>query len=92
MFQRNEVTEIRALGRGRSAAVGTTVGFGIGAAGGALVGLAINSGDKGSYVHVSSGKAVGVGAALGGTALAIVGSLIGYSRDSFGGPILYRRP
>jgi len=88
-FARSEVREVKASVRGHSAAVNAAVGLGIGAGAGALAGLAINSGDRSTYLHTSGAKAFGVGAALGGAAFAIADGLIGVASPS---SVLYRRP
>jgi hypothetical protein len=89
-ISRAEIKSIKLSNRGRSAVVGLLLGAGIGAGAGVGIGLMINSGDKGSWVHVSSGKAAGVGAALGFIIGAIPGTLIGYSTDHFGTTV-YKR-
>jgi hypothetical protein len=59
---------------------------------GAELGVAENSGDKGSFLHESSSaKPAAVGAVLGAVQPGGAGAAIGYATDLFAGPLIYRR-
>lgn len=92
VFPRSEVKNIKFSRKGHSATVGLLIGLGAGAGIGAGVGVAVNAGDKGSYLHNSSGaKPAAVGAVLGAVILGGAGAAIGHATDLFAGPLIYRR-
>lgn len=95
-FTKEQVTEVQLLHSSRGASIGggAAVFAGIGAASGALIGLAVNSSDKGNILHESSSaKPVGIGAGLGAGIGAISGALIGSSKNWFASStVVYQRP
>lgn len=94
-FTKEQVTEVQLLHSSRSASVGGGAAMfaGIGAASGALIGLAINAGDKGDILHQSSpAKPVGIGAGLGAGIGAITGAIMGSSKNWFASStVVYQR-
>ena len=89
-FTRSEIKSVQLARRSRSMGGGLLLGAGIGAGAGVGIGAAINGGDKGSYLHVSSGKAVGVGAGVGAIIGAIIGAPLFRHKDTFATTIYHR--
>lgn len=89
-FARSNIGSIKLTRRSASTAGGLLIGAGIGAGVGVGIGSAINAGDKGSFTHVSAGKAAGVGAGVGAIIGIAAGAIIGHSKDIFATTI-YRR-
>ncbi len=91
-YAKEEIKEIKLTNRTRSTLAGIGIGGGIGA--GALVAVAINSHDNnGPYsICCTNSDAALVGGAVIGAAGAITGAALGYAKDWFAGPVVYRRP
>lgn len=88
-YSKSEIKEIKLTNRSHSTVAGTFLGLGVGAGVGAAVGVMINSGIA---YHTTHAKAAGAGAAVGATAGVIAGAALGYAKDWFAGPVVYRRP
>jgi hypothetical protein len=82
-FARGEIKSIKIARYPRS----TLVGVGVGAAAGAITGLAINSGSANSWFHFSNGAVAGTAALI----FAVPGGLVGLGTDFTRGPTVYRR-
>lgn len=92
-YAKEEIKEIKLTNRSRSTVIGTAVGGGIGAGVGALVAVAINSSEKNqNSICCRNSDAALAGGAVIGAAGAITGAALGYAKDWFAGPIVYRRP
>jgi len=81
-FQRGDIKSIKVSRQMRS----TLVGAGVGAAAGAITGVAINQGPN-QFIHFSNASVAGVGAII----LAVPGAFVGLATDFARGPTVYRR-
>ena len=81
-FQRGDIKSIKVSRHVRS----TLVGAGVGAAAGAIIGVAINGGPN-QFIHFANAEVGGAGAIV----LAVPGALIGLATDLARGPTVYRR-
>jgi hypothetical protein len=81
-FQRGEIKSIKVSHQMRS----TLVGAGVGAAAGAITGVAINGGPN-QFIHFSNAEVGGVGAII----FAVPGAFVGLMTDLTRGPTIYRR-
>jgi hypothetical protein len=82
-FQRGNIKSIKASHQMRS----TLVGAGVGAAAGAIIGVAINGGGPDQLIHFSNAEVGGVGAII----FAVPGAVIGLATDFTRSPTVYRR-
>lgn len=89
-FTRSEIKSIKLVNKSKSTLGGLAIGAGAGAGVGVGIGSAVNAGDKGSFVHVSSGKSAAVGAGVGAILGAGIGALIGHHSNLFATTI-YKR-
>jgi len=81
-FQRGDIKTIKVSHQMRS----TLVGAGVGAAAGAIIGVAINGGSN-QFIHFSNAEVGAVGAII----LAVPGAFIGLATDFTRSPTVYRR-
>lgn len=92
-YAKEEIKEIKLTNKSRSTLGGAALIGGASAGAGALIAVAINGSNNSQFnICCRNSEAAAVGAGVAGAAGAITGAALGYAKDWFASPVIYRRP